>query len=57
MKSKILFLIQERIRENFSTVETMRLWSEQMLANNAVNMRRFIKHARKKTREKLDYSQ
>ena len=31
-------LIQEELEKISITVETMRLWSEQMLANNVINM-------------------
>ena len=41
-------LIQEELEKISITVETMRLWSEQMLANNVINMK--IYHAHKEKR-------
>lgn len=50
MKNEIedLFLIQEELEKISITVETMRLWSEQMLANNVINMKIYQAHKEKR---------
>ena len=41
-------LIQEELEKISITVETMRLWSEQMLANNVINMKIYQAHKEKR---------
>lgn len=41
-------LIQEELEKISITVETMRLWSEQMLANNVINMKLYQAHKEKR---------